>query len=123
MTQPKAKCSQCTRRVDIGSFTGTYALHNNKSGEICSGSSTQIPKELLPLANLRNPKKSVTKKKKFQKETSGSLFAQFEINQQATIKRSLTEERAVKDAQRSEVGSRNSVRSIGGGLPTLGKNS
>lgn len=75
------------------------------------------------MANMRNPKKSVTKKKKFQKETSGSLFAQFEINQQATIKRSLTEERAVKDAQRSEVGSWNSVRSIGGGLPTLGKNS
>lgn len=121
MAQPKAKCLECSRRVDIGSFTGTYALHNNKSGDICSGSSQPIPGELLPLENLRSSKKPSKKKKFVAKEASSSIIAQFEVNQRATIRRSLAEEREVREAQITESGSVKSVRSISAGLPTLGK--
>lgn len=120
MAVHKAKCTYCSRKVDIGSFTGTYSLHKDNSNVICPGSSKQIPKALLPLDKLRNSKK-LEKKKKFPKESSGSLIAQFEINQKETIKRSMADERAVKDAQRNEFGSNQSVKTISGGLPTLGK--
>lgn len=120
MNSLKAKCLLCKRKIDIGIFTGTYSLHNNKAGEVCPGSSREIPKDLIlqvkPPAN-----KTKSKQRARSAEPSGSLFAQFEVNQKLTINKSLREEREIRRANLEEKSSLNSARSINSGLPTLGK--
>jgi hypothetical protein len=121
MSSLKAKCDLCKRRVDIGSFTGTYSLHNNKSGLVCPGSSKEIPKEFIPHVKLSTPKTRSKRKTRKQTVPSASLIAQFEVNQKITVQQSIKEEREIRKAALEEHSSSSSVRSVNAGLPTLGR--
>jgi len=131
-TQPTPKCPRCARTVSVGLVTRRVLGHLAKDGVECSG--TGLPEsvaldfsmqsQLARNAGNKKAKMQAVAKKGKSKSRREKKAKRAAAASTRARSMSIDEERAVRNARyEDEYGGQNSVRTVRGGLPGLGRRS